>query len=87
MWILVDSCRSPSIGTGGIALPPYFGGMSSKLLNQLDAKYLLGINSHDLNVLVRDKRIPHVELPNGEVRFIASEIWAWIDSHRREVQG
>ncbi len=38
-----------------------------------------------LRRLVRECDLPHVELPNGEVRFALADVDEWIREHRRPI--
>ncbi len=52
------------------------------LLTKHGAALKLGITSAALGKLVREKKVPYVELPNGEIRFDPSDLEQWVQSHK-----
>lgn len=52
------------------------------LLTKHGAALKLGITSAALGKLVREKRVPHVELPNGEIRFDPLDLEQWVQFHK-----
>lgn len=57
------------------------------LLTKHGAASKLGITSAALGKLVREKKVPYVELPNGEVRFDESDLGDWVQLHKRKSIG
>jgi predicted DNA-binding transcriptional regulator AlpA len=56
--------------------------MVNHLLNEAGAALVLGIRESEIRRLVRREEIPHVKLPNGDVRFIETDLWEWAQSFR-----
>jgi hypothetical protein len=48
-----------------------------KLININETAHLLCLTKRQVKSFVRDNKIPHVVLPNGEVRFDEADLWAW----------
>jgi hypothetical protein len=53
------------------------------LIDARKAARLLGMPWYQLTRLARRGCLPHVRLPNDEPRFIAHELHAWVQAHRR----
>lgn len=51
---------------------------STPLLTEIDVADLLKIPTRHVRRYVREGTIPHVVLPNGDVRFLISELERWI---------
>jgi predicted DNA-binding transcriptional regulator AlpA len=60
--------------------------MNATLLDLLDAGTMLALSTRQVRALVRSGKLPHVALPNGEVRFVGSDLRDWIESHKRNGQ-
>lgn len=57
--------------------------MTDHLLTEAGASTFLGLCIADVRRLVRQGRIPCVELPTGDVRFFRQDLRHWAESHRR----
>jgi predicted site-specific integrase-resolvase len=57
--------------------------ITKQLLTDSDVAELLKVPSARVLRLAKQSRIPHVVLPNGEVRFVEQDVWDWIQSHRQ----
>ncbi|MBM4038886.1 MAG: helix-turn-helix domain-containing protein [Planctomycetes bacterium] len=57
--------------------------MADRLLDVVAVATRLGLTRGEIARLVREGTLPHIALPNGEIRFDAGEVAAWIDSRRR----
>ena len=51
------------------------------LLNIKEAAFKLGMTSAELKKLVRENKVPFVELPNG-IRFVMNDLQNWINSKK-----
>lgn len=51
------------------------------LLAECDAADILGITTRSLARLTRDRSIPHVRLPDGQIRYSARALSEWIRQH------
>ena len=60
--------------------------MNATLLDLLDAGTMLALSTRQIRALVRSGQLPHVALPNGEIRFVESDLRQWIESHKRNGQ-
>ena len=58
--------------------------METQLLATLEAAAVLNMTPAQIRTLVRKRQLPHVALPNGEIRFVEADLVAWIESHRQE---
>ncbi len=56
------------------------------LLDTFDAAALLLLSTRKVRALVRSGQLPHVALPNGEIRFVEVDLLAWIESHKQNGQ-
>lgn len=54
---------------------------SIKLINVVQAAEIAGMKHIRLARLAREGKVPHVRLPDGELRFILEELHAWILAH------
>jgi len=52
------------------------------LLTDGEAADLLRILPSRLGRLVKSGSIPFVLLPDGEPRFVAEDLWAWVERHK-----
>ena len=52
------------------------------LLTDGEAANLLRMLPSQLHRLVKNDEIPFVLFPDGEPRFIESDLWAWVERHR-----
>jgi hypothetical protein len=61
------------------------GGMNAAttLLDANDAAGILLLSARRVRALVRNNQLPHVVLPDGEIRFDPTDLGAWIESHKR----
>ena len=59
--------------------------ISNTLLDTYDAAALLLLSTQKVRALVRTGHLPHIALPNGEIRFTEADLLAWIESHKRKV--
>jgi excisionase family DNA binding protein len=60
----------------------YDSGMST-LLDVIDAANLLSISTRRVRAFVRSGTLPHVLLPNKEIRFIEADLKEWIESRKQ----
>ncbi|RIK75388.1 MAG: hypothetical protein DCC68_21300 [Planctomycetota bacterium] len=56
--------------------------MSTTLITLGETAEALGISPKRLGKLVREGKIPHVKLPDNEVRFDERDLLVWIESHK-----
>jgi len=54
------------------------------LLTKSEAAEILKVTSGQLARMAGRGDVPSVRLPNGERRFIARDLWTWIESQRQE---
>ena len=59
--------------------------MNKTLFDVLDAAAMLSMSTRQVRALARANQLPHVALPNDEVRFVESDLHDWIESHKRPV--
>ena len=59
--------------------------ITSQLLTDSDVAEVLKVPSARVLRLAKQNRIPHVVLPNGEIRFIEQDVVAWIESQRQPI--
>ena len=59
---------------------------TQQLLCPSDAAAVLVLTSAQVRTLVRKRQLAFVELPNGEIRFDAADLLAWIDSHKQSAK-
>ncbi len=57
--------------------------LPAQLLTASDVAEILRVTSAYVNRLTKRGAMPHVRLPDGEVRFDAADVEAWIDAQRR----
>jgi predicted site-specific integrase-resolvase len=57
--------------------------MTTQLLNSADAAAVLMLTPAQVRTLVRKGQLPHVALPNGEIRFDPDDIRQWVESHKQ----
>ena len=57
--------------------------MTTQLLNPADAAAVLMLTPAQVRTLVRKGQLPHVALPNGEVRFDPDDIRRWVETRKR----
>lgn len=55
---------------------------TQRLLTSSEAADILQISSARVARFAKANKVPHVRLPDGEVRFVESDLWAWIDQHK-----
>ena len=55
------------------------------LLDANDAAGILLLSARRVRALVRDGQLPHVILPDGEIRFTKSDLDEWIELRKRPV--
>ncbi|MBM4033051.1 MAG: helix-turn-helix domain-containing protein [Planctomycetes bacterium] len=60
--------------------------MAERLLDLVSVATRLGVTRGDIARMVREGTLPHIALPNGEVRFDPGELSSWIESRRRPVK-
>jgi hypothetical protein len=53
------------------------------VLDVADAGRLLLLGPRRIRAMVRSGELPHIALPDGEVRFIEADLLAWIESRKR----
>lgn len=53
------------------------------LLTTGEAGHILRMLPTRISRLARQGDIPSVMLPDGEVRFLEADLWAWVERHRR----
>lgn len=56
------------------------------ILIDQEAARLLRMPPARLNRLARENLIPSVQLPDGELRYIEADLWAWVARHRHTEQ-
>ena len=59
--------------------------MNKILRDDLEAAAMLSMSTRQVRALVRANQLPHVALPNDEVRFVESDLQNWIESRKRPV--
>ena len=57
--------------------------MAESLLDLVSVATRLGVSRSDVARMVRDGSLPHIALPNGEIRFDRRVFEAWLNSRRR----
>lgn len=55
---------------------------AQRLLTDSEAAELLQMPAARLARIAKANKIPHVRLPDGEVRFIPSDLWDWVERHK-----
>jgi hypothetical protein len=55
----------------------------SKLITDTEAAEILCLTARQVSRLARRDDLPHVNLPNGELRFDPEDLRAWIESLKR----
>ena len=55
----------------------------SRLITHHSAACLLAVRVGQLRLMVRNGEVPHIVLPNGEIRFRVTSLDHWIDQHER----
>jgi hypothetical protein len=58
-----------------------------RLLDDADVAGILRVTRRRISSLVRRKEIPFIELPDGDIRFIESRIWEWVESRKPQPEG
>jgi len=58
--------------------------MTTHLLSDDEAAKVLRMLPSRLKRLARAGQVPHILLPDGEIRFDAGDLAAWIQHHRVE---
>ena len=53
------------------------------LLHDFEAADLLRMRTNRLTRLAKANQVPHVLLPDGEFRFVADDLWQWVEQYRR----
>jgi len=66
-------------------MPGYYSGMST-LLDIIDAANLLSISTRRVRAFVRSGSLPHVLLPDKEIRFVEADLRQWVESHKQNNQ-
>jgi excisionase family DNA binding protein len=56
---------------------------TSPLLTESEAGQILRLPTSRVTRMARTGHLPCVELPGNELRFIESELLAWVERHRR----
>ena len=59
---------------------------TSRLLTDAEAARLLRMLLARIKRLAKKNLIPHVALPDGELRFDEADLREWIDAHKRGSQ-
>jgi hypothetical protein len=54
-----------------------------RLLTDSEAADVLQIPSARLAKFAKENKVPHVRLPDGEIRFVEADLWAWIEQHKQ----
>ena len=57
---------------------------TQSLLTNRKAAEVLQVTSGQLARMANRGDLPSVKLPNGERRFIAADLWSWIESRRED---
>jgi predicted DNA-binding transcriptional regulator AlpA len=55
-------------------------------LDVYDAAEMLLLSTRRVRLLVKQGQLPHVALPNGEIRFVEADLLTWIDAHKQSAQ-
>lgn len=55
------------------------------LLDVYDAARILLLSVHRVRALVRKNQLPHIALPDGEIRFDAADLSRFVESHKQPV--
>jgi hypothetical protein len=58
---------------------------AARLLDAYDAADLLLLSARRVRLLAKQQKLPHVALPDGEIRFTEADLVAWINAHKRIV--
>jgi hypothetical protein len=53
------------------------------LLSWHGAARILGLTERQLSRLVERGIVPHVMLPDGDVRFVEADLWAWVEARKQ----
>ncbi len=59
---------------------------ANTLLDTYDAAEILLLSTRRVRLLVKQGQLPHVALPNGEIRFVEADLLAWIDAHKQSAK-
>ena len=51
-------------------------------LNDLDAADILQMPVARLTRFAKANKVPHVRLPDGEIRFVEADLWLWVEQHK-----
>ena len=57
--------------------------VDERLLIDGEAADILMVPRRRLVRLAKSGQIPAIFLPDGEIRFLETDLWAWVEQHRR----
>jgi hypothetical protein len=55
---------------------------TQRLLTDTDAADILQMPAARLARFAKANKVPHVRLPDGELRFVEADLWGWIERHK-----
>ena len=56
------------------------------LITAVEASDILRLTPNQIRKLARSGKLPSVMLPDNEVRFDETELWAWVETHKQPSQ-
>jgi hypothetical protein len=59
---------------------------ANTLLDAYGAAEILLLSTRRVRLLVEQGQLPHVALPNGEIRFVEADLLVWIEAHKQNVK-
>jgi predicted DNA-binding transcriptional regulator AlpA len=59
---------------------------TQRLLTDIDAADILQMPVARLARFAKANKVPHVRLPDGEIRFVEADLWLWIEQHKASGQ-
>jgi len=59
---------------------------TTKLLDASDAARLLLLSDRRIRALAHEKKIPHIVLPDGDIRFDPADLASWVCSIKRPAE-
>lgn len=60
---------------------------NERLLTAGDAADILQMPTAKVSKFAKRNQIPHVRLPDGEIRFVEADLWRWICTCKEPGQG
>ena len=55
---------------------------NERLLTAGEAADILQMSPAKVSRFAKRNEIPHVRLPDDEIRFVEADLWRWIDTHK-----